>query len=89
MFINPQGHTIPRSHRLMFPCTNNMIEYEVLIIGIKMDIEWKIIELQVYGDSQLVINQVNDDYQKKDDKLMQNKRMIDEFKKYFVEINFE
>jgi ribonuclease HI len=40
----------------MFPCTNNTAEDEALIIGIKIAVEWKIIELQVYGDSQLVIN---------------------------------
>jgi ribonuclease HI len=89
LFVTPQGYTIPRSYRLLFPCTNNTAEYEALIIGVKMAVEWKIIELQVYGDSQLVINQVNDEYQTKDDKLMPYKRMIDDFKKYFVEIKFE
>lgn len=89
LFVTPQGHTIPKSYKLMFPCTNNMAEYEALIIGIKTIVEWKIQELQVYGDSQLVINQVNDDYQTKDDKLMPYKRMIDDFKKYFMDIKFE
>lgn len=69
LFVTPQGHTIPKSYKLMFPYTNNVVEYEALIIGIKVAIEWKITELQVYGDSQLVINQVNDDYHMKDDKL--------------------
>lgn len=81
LFVTPQGHTIPRSYRLMFPCTNNTTSYEALIIGIKMAVELKITKLQVYGDTQIVINQVNDDYQIKDDKLMPYKRMIDDFKK--------
>lgn len=63
LFITPEGHTIPRSYRLMFPCTNNVAEYEALVIGIKMAVEWKIIELKVYGDSQLVIHQINNNYQ--------------------------
>ncbi|GLJ48088.1 hypothetical protein SUGI_1015310 [Cryptomeria japonica] len=70
LFITPKGHTIPRSYRLMFPCTNNVAEYEALVIGVKMAVEWKIIELMVYGDSQLVVNQINNDYQTKDDKLL-------------------
>lgn len=45
-----------------------------------MAIEWRIKELQVYGDSQLVIIQVNDEYQTKYDKLMQYKIMVDSFK---------
>lgn len=39
LFITPQGHSISKSHRLCFPCTNNTAEYEVLIIGIEMAIE--------------------------------------------------
>lgn len=35
-----------------------------------MAIEWNVKELHVYGDSQLVINQINDEYQTKDDNLM-------------------
>ncbi|GLJ36903.1 hypothetical protein SUGI_0745930 [Cryptomeria japonica] len=84
LFITPKGQTIPRSYRLMFPCTNNVVEYEALVIGIKMVVEWRIIELKVYGDSQLVINQINNDYQTKDDKLLPYKRMVDDFKQYFV-----
>lgn len=37
--------------------------------------------LQVYGDSQLVIRQVNDNYQTKDDRLLPYKRMVDDLKK--------
>lgn len=49
--ITPQDHTIAKSYRLFFPCTNNTVEYEALVIGIKMAIEWNIKELHVYGDS--------------------------------------
>lgn len=73
----------------MFPCTNNITNYEALVTGIKVVVEWKITELQVYGDSQLVINQVNGDYQAKDDKMMLYKIMVDDFKKDFVDIKFE
>lgn len=54
-----------------------------------MVVECKITELKVFGDFQLVINQVNDDYQTKDDKLMSYKCMVDDFKNYFVDIAFE
>ncbi|XP_057858310.1 uncharacterized protein LOC131067362 [Cryptomeria japonica] len=89
LFVTPQRDTISRSYQLLFPCTNNMVEYEALLTGIKMAVEWKIIDLNVYGDSQLVINQVNDNYQTKDEKLMPYKRMVDDFKKYLISIHFE
>ena len=79
MFITPQGDSIPKSFRIAFPCTNNVAEYKALVIGLRMAIKWKIRALHVYGDSQLVINQVNDDYDTKDGKLMPYKRMVDNF----------
>ena len=55
----------------------------------KMAIELHVDELKIFGDSQLVINQVNDVYQTKDDKLVPYKRMVDDLYKYFVWISFQ
>ena len=55
----------------------------------KMAIEWHFDELKTFGDSQLVINRVNDVYQTKDDKLIPYKRMVDDLRKYFVQISFQ
>ena len=33
IFNTPQGAPIPFSFKLKFPCTNNMEEYEALILG--------------------------------------------------------
>jgi ribonuclease HI len=88
LFITPEGHTIPKSYQLMFSCTNNIAKYKALIRRIKITLECQITELEVYGDSQLVINQINDDYQTKDDNLLPYKIMVDVFKNYFVAINF-
>lgn len=88
LFLIPQGHTIPKVYKLIFPCTNNTTKYEALVTRIKMAIEWNITQLQVFGDSQLVINQINDAYQTKDKNLMPYKKMVDDVKKYFVKINF-
>lgn len=70
MFVTPQGDVIPKSYQIIFCCINNIAEYEALIIGLKLAIQWNIQHLQLYGDSHLVIHQVNDDYDTKDDKLI-------------------
>lgn len=70
MFIIPQGDSIHKSFRIAFPYTNNVAEYEELVTGLRMAIKWKIKTLHVYGDSQLVINQVNDEYDTIDENLM-------------------
>nr|XP_008353189.1 uncharacterized protein LOC103416745 [Malus domestica] len=42
--------------------TNNWVEYEALIIGLEILIKLGTTEVQVFGDSELVINQLNGEY---------------------------
>lgn len=88
LFITFQGDSIPKSFHIAFPCTNNFVEYEALLIGLRRAVQWKIKEL-VFGDSQLVINQFNDDYDTKDEKMIPYKCMVDSFLSYFHMISFE
>ena len=41
-----------------------------MIIGLQMAIELKIVDLDVYGDSKLIINQLQGDYEVKKDNLV-------------------
>ena len=59
-----------------------------MITRLKLAIQWNIQNLQVFGDSQLVIHQVNDDYETKDDKLMPYKQMTNFLKSKFVTMSF-
>lgn len=54
-----------------------------------MAIEWNITELHIYGDSQLIVNQVNEQYQTKDEKLVPYKKMVDSLRWYFTFITFQ
>jgi ribonuclease HI len=51
--------------------TNNQAEYSALIYGLKQAIELGIEELLVFGDSQLVINQVNQVFKVKNPGLLE------------------
>jgi ribonuclease HI len=42
--------------------TNNQAEYGGLLLGFSKALELKITHIEVYGDSQLIVNQVNGDY---------------------------
>jgi len=46
------------AYKLTFDCTNNMAEYEALILGLKATVILKIRNIEIYGDSQIVVNQV-------------------------------
>ena len=53
------------SYKLNFECTNNVVEYESLFLGIHSLKYMGSKRVQVMGDSELVINQVNYSYQTK------------------------
>jgi ribonuclease HI len=46
------------SYRLEFDCTNNIVEYEALLLGLELAREMGIKVLKVIGDSDLVVLQV-------------------------------
>ena len=85
----PHGYTIPKSYKLLFPCINNIVKYEALTNGIKLAIKWRITKLHIFGDSQLVINQINNYYQTKDDKLIPYRKFVDALRNYFTFVLFQ
>jgi ribonuclease HI len=52
---------IPFSYRLQWnvDCTNNVCEYEALVLGLEATRKMKIKNLEVFGDAELIIKQVN------------------------------
>ena len=58
LFISPLGEHMRYVIRLHFPTSNNMAEYEALLIGLRIAIELGIRRLDVRGDSQLITDQV-------------------------------
>jgi ribonuclease HI len=53
------------SYKLVFECTNNMTEYEALILGLKVLKELGAKRIVVHGDSEIIINQIKGIYQEK------------------------
>ena len=58
VFVSPLGVHMRYMIWLHFPSSNNTVEYEALINGLRIAIELGIRRLDVRGDSQLVVNQV-------------------------------
>src|SRR6266540_4335814 len=59
----PMGEMLKHIIHLDFKATNNMAEYEGLLAGLHAVAGLGVHHLIVKGDSQLVVNQVNKDYQ--------------------------
>ena len=58
LFVSPLGEHMRYVVRLHFPASNNMVEYEALLSGLRIAIELGVKRLDVRGDSQLVVDQV-------------------------------
>ncbi|KAH6763350.1 hypothetical protein C2S52_020783 [Perilla frutescens var. hirtella] len=62
VFITPEGEVLPYSFTLTENCSNNVAEYQALILGLEMAMDAKRLQIKVYGDSKLVINQLLGSY---------------------------
>ncbi|RVW26177.1 Pol polyprotein [Vitis vinifera] len=73
LLISPQGDHIPRSVRLAFSdhhrLTNNIVEYEACITGLETALDLGIRQLEIHGDSNLVIKQTQGIWRTRDEKL--------------------
>ena len=55
IFISPYQETISLSYKMEFETTNNVAEYEALVLGMRAAKELGIEELSVFGDAELII----------------------------------
>ncbi|GAV62217.1 RVT_3 domain-containing protein [Cephalotus follicularis] len=62
VFVSPQDEVIPFSFTLTKSCSNNVAENQALLLGLEMALDIGLSQLEIYGDSQLVINQLLQEY---------------------------
>ena len=87
VLISPEKKYIPITARLCFDCTNNMAEYEACALGLQAALESRIRNLEVFGDSALVIYQLKEEWETRDAKLIPYQAFIKELMGQFDEIN--
>ncbi|GAU40248.1 hypothetical protein TSUD_219590 [Trifolium subterraneum] len=63
IIVTPKGAHVPFTARLQFECTNNIAEYEACIMGIEEAIDLRIKNIDIYGDSALVVNQIKGEWE--------------------------
>ncbi|GKV52282.1 hypothetical protein SLEP1_g58870 [Rubroshorea leprosula] len=59
VLTGPDGFRSEHALKFNFQATNNVAEYEALLLGLHLAVELKVKRLQIYSDSQLVVNQIN------------------------------
>ncbi|XP_056691773.1 uncharacterized protein [Spinacia oleracea] len=85
---SPQGDMIAHTICCDFKVTNNEEKYEALIAGMTLAGKFGASGLDIFSDSQLIINQINDDYEAKDLKmtlyLEKAKKLTTKFKPFSI-----
>ena len=62
VLTSPKGEKLKYVLQILFPVSNNAAEYEALLHGLRISISLGIQRLVAYGDSMVVISQVNKDW---------------------------
>jgi ribonuclease HI len=69
LFISPTNEQLRYVLRIYFPASNNATEYEACLHDMWIAVELSVKRLYIYGDSALVINQLNKDWDMTSEKM--------------------
>jgi ribonuclease HI len=69
IFVSPTQETISLSYKLEFETTNNVAEYEALVLGLRVAKDVRIKKLSVFGDAELIVHQTKKKFQTKHPRL--------------------
>ena len=65
----PDGEVLKYGVQLKFPATNNEVEYEGILTGLKLKKALRVKNLLVQSDSKLVIGQIKGEYEAKEERM--------------------
>ncbi|KAG9458170.1 hypothetical protein H6P81_002678 [Aristolochia fimbriata] len=65
LFVSPKKDLLPYSFVLTQNCSKNEAEYQAILLGHGMAVEMKLSQLNIYGDSALVIKQLTGEFEVK------------------------
>ncbi|XP_070014073.1 uncharacterized protein [Nicotiana sylvestris] len=82
------GHHYPIMAKLRFYCTNNMVEYEACILGLRLDIDMGVQEVLVLGDSDHLVHHIQGEWETRDLKLIPYRMCLHDLCQHFRSVEF-
>ncbi|KAG9450311.1 hypothetical protein H6P81_010276 [Aristolochia fimbriata] len=76
LFISSKKDLLQYSFVLTQNCSNNEAEYQAILLSLGMAVEMKLPQLEIYGDSALVIKQLTGEFEVKKLELMPFRRYV-------------
>ncbi|GKV26884.1 hypothetical protein SLEP1_g36101 [Rubroshorea leprosula] len=89
VLVGSDGFKSEHALRFKFQTTNNAVEYEALIYGLKLESELKVQSIQVFSNSQLVVGQVNGSCEIRDPQLGRYASVVNGLKSGFVSFQID
>jgi len=77
------------SYKLNFQCTNNIAEYEALMLGLKLLKRVGAKQIMVRGDSELIIKQIKGEYAAKHPRLRAYRNVVLDALRCFTEVDLQ
>jgi ribonuclease HI len=88
VFVSPSREAISLSYKLEFEATNNVAEYEALVLGLRVAKDMGIKEISMFGDTELIVNQIINLYQSRHPKLRTYRKEVwDLIDNFFLAFN--
>jgi ribonuclease HI len=88
VFVSPVQKTMSLSYKLEFETTNNVAKYEALVLGLRAAKDMGIEKISVFGDVELIIQQIRNIYQAKHPRLRSYRNEVwDLIDSFFLDFN--
>ena len=88
VIITPDEETLKYGVRLKFPATNNEVEYEGILTGLRLGKALRATNLLIQNDSKLVIGQIKGDYEVKEERMQKYVRLTRHLAQEFDKVEF-
>ena len=86
ILTSPEGIDVEYALRFGFQASNNEAEYEVVIAGLNLAHSMEADQLEVSSDSQLVVKQIEDSYEAREEKMILYLKKVRELVKKFIRV---
>ncbi|XP_057530747.1 uncharacterized protein LOC130809121 [Amaranthus tricolor] len=89
LIVSSAGVRMERAVRFEFAASNNEAEYEALLMGLRICYETGAKKLSAFSNSQLIVGQVNGEFEAKDDSMKMYLQQVKEFVQKFDKFTLE
>jgi ribonuclease HI len=83
---NPEGQEFGFAIKLDFVTTNNEAEYEAVIAGLALSREMGVANVEIRSDSQVVVGQVQGQFEAQEDRMARYLEQVRQFQSYFERV---